>query len=73
MSPVDWGVILFRSVKYPLGSTTVCPDTESDTYTTRERDADQYYILIVTRFLSHSTRFLYSHHGHQRVDTPGPV
>ena len=37
-------MMLFRSVKYPLGSTTVCPDTESETCDKRKRDKICYQI-----------------------------
>ena len=37
-------MMLFRSVKYPLGSTTVCPDTESETCDKRKGDKICYQI-----------------------------
>lgn len=46
MSPEVCGVMLFRSVKYPLGSTTVCPDTESETCDKRKGDKICYQIQI---------------------------
>ena len=39
-------MMLFRSVKYPLGSTTVCPDTESETCDKRKGDKICYQIQI---------------------------
>jgi len=51
MSPEVCGVMLFRSVKYPLGSTTVCPDTESETCCDKREGDNTCYIRYK---LSHS-------------------